>query len=50
MDLPPDQKAELFHALLYRKGLRTIKGSVNQGWPVGSLLDRARAIFDTKQE
>jgi hypothetical protein len=50
MDLPPDQKAELFHALLYRKGLRTIKSGSKQDGPVGSLLDRARAIFDTKQE
>jgi hypothetical protein len=50
MDLPPDQKAELFHALLYRKGLRTIKSAGKQDGPVGSLLDRARAIFDTKQE
>ncbi len=47
MDLPPDQKAELFHALLYRKGLRTLKGAAKQGEPPASLRDRAQAIFDT---
>ena len=50
MDLPTDQKAELFHALLYRKGLRTIKGAAKQEGPTGSLRDRARAIFDMTQK
>jgi hypothetical protein len=51
MDLPPDQKAELFHALLYRKGCRTIKGAATpEAQPVGSLRERAQAIFDMKQE
>jgi hypothetical protein len=50
MDLPPDQKAELFHALLYRKGLRTIKGAAEQTQPSVSLRERAQAIFDMKQE
>ena len=50
MDLPPDQKAELFHALLYRKGLRTIRGQADEAQPTGSLRDRAQAIFDMRQE
>ena len=49
MDLPPDQKAELFHAMLYRKGLRTLKGAPQPEGQQGSLRDRARAIFDMTQ-
>ena len=49
MNLPPDQKAELFHAILYRKGIRTLKGAAAQE-PTGSLRDRAKAIFDTVKE
>ena len=48
--MPPDQKAELFHALLYRKGCRTLKGATEQAQPTGSLRERAQAIFDMKQE
>ena len=47
LDLPPDQKAELFHAMLYRKGLRTLKGAPQPEGQQGSLRERARAIFDT---
>lgn len=51
MELPPDQKAELFHALLYRKGARTIKGAAAQeAQPAASLRERAQAIFDMKAE
>lgn len=32
--------------MLYRKGLRTIKGATKQEGPPASLKDRARAIFD----
>ena len=49
MNLPPDQKAELFHAIMYRKGIRTLKGAAAQE-PTGSLRDRAKAIFDTVKE
>jgi len=47
MDMPPDQKAELMHAILHRKGLRTLKVAMNGDAPETSLADRARAIFDT---
>lgn len=51
MDLPPDQKAELFHALLYRKGARTLKGAAAQeAQPAASLRERAQSIFDMKAE
>jgi hypothetical protein len=49
MDLPPDQKAELFHAILYRKGLRTLKGPAKPEQPSASLRERAQAIFDMTQ-
>ena len=48
--MPSDQKAELFHAILYRRGLRTIKGGTVASEPTGSLRDRAQAIFDTMKE
>jgi hypothetical protein len=47
MDIPPDQKAELFHAILYRKGCRTLRGVPQQAASPRSLRERARAIFDT---
>lgn len=45
--MPPDQKAELFHAILYRKGARTLKVGIEPGEVAVSLADRARSIFDT---
>jgi hypothetical protein len=50
MDIPPDQKAELFHAILYRKGCRTLKGVPQQSASPGSLRERSQAIFDTAKE
>ncbi len=50
MDLPPDQKAELFHALLYRKGARTIKGAAASEAESKSLRERVASIFDMKAE
>jgi hypothetical protein len=50
MDIPPDQKAELFHAILYRKGCRTLKGAAKQEGPTQSLRERSQAIFDTAKE
>jgi hypothetical protein len=48
--MPPDQKAELFHAILHRRGLRTIKLAVTPGEAPVSLSERARQIFDTTEE
>jgi hypothetical protein len=50
MDMPPDRKAELMHAILYRKGLRTLLTATLEGEETGSLADRAKAIFDTAEE
>lgn len=45
MDMPPDQKAELLHAILFRMGACPVKAT-GQEQPA-SLKDRAMAIFDT---
>lgn len=45
METPPDQKAELIHAIFYRKGL--CPQLVDNGIKPGSLADMAAAIFDT---
>jgi hypothetical protein len=50
MDIPPDQKAELFHAILYRKGCRTLRGVPRQTASPGSLRERVQSIFDTVKE
>jgi hypothetical protein len=43
--MPPDQKAELLHAILFRVGACPVKSN-GQEQPA-SLQDRAKAIFDT---
>jgi hypothetical protein len=48
MSIPPDQKAELLHAILYRKGMRTILCQSGDNQPK-SLSDRAKALFDSAQ-
>jgi hypothetical protein len=45
MDMPPDQKAELIHAIFYRKGL--CPQLVDNGIKPGRLAEAAAAIFDT---
>jgi hypothetical protein len=48
--MPPDQKAELFHAILYRRGLRTLRAAAGAQDAQQSLRERSQAIFDTKEE
>jgi hypothetical protein len=48
--MPPDQQSELLHAILYRKGLRTIRREIGSAEPTGSLAERVSQIFDTKEE
>jgi len=50
MSTPPDQKAELFHAILYRRGLRTLRAGAGAQEAPRSLRERASAIFDTTNE
>jgi hypothetical protein len=47
MNTPPDQKAELFHAILYRRGLRTLRAAAGAQEAPVSLRERSQAIFDT---
>ena len=51
MSMPPDQLAELRHAILHRRGWRTLKvasGPLPEA--SGSLFERSQAIFDTTQK
>ena len=48
--MPPDQKAELFHAILYRRGLRTLRAVAGAQESPQSLRERSQAIFDTTPE
>ena len=47
--IPLDQVAELRHAILYRNGNRTVKGSVNPGEKI-NIFAKAQSIFDTTQK
>jgi hypothetical protein len=47
MSMPPDQKAELYHAILHRRGMRALRMSFAPGEAKESLASRSKAIFDT---
>lgn len=47
MNLPPDQKAQLWHAAMYRHGMACFRKEISEGEATQSLAERVKAIFNT---
>ena len=45
--MPPDQKEQLFHAAMFRRGLHCTRIEIAEGEAPVSLGQRAKEIFDT---
>ena len=45
MSLPCDQMAQLFHAMLHRKGVKTFRKEIQTDKAAGSLSERLAGIF-----